>query len=267
MNKTGINKSSHNKASLPNLNDQELERYSRQILLPQFDIAGQLALKKSRALIIGLGGLGSPVAMYLAAAGVGELCLVDDDVVDSSNLQRQIIHQESSIGESKVTSAARHIQALNSQCAVTTLAQKIEGAALENAVAAADVILDCTDNFTTRMAINAASVRHKKPLVSGAAIRFEGQLAVFDPRDPEAPCYQCLYATLGEVGLSCSESGVLSPVVGVIGSSQAVEAIKVLAGIGQPLKGRVQFYDGLAAQWRTFGLKKDLSCGVCGGEI
>lgn len=248
------------------LNDDELTRYSRQILLPQFDVAGQLALKNARALVVGVGGLGSPVAMYLAAAGVGHIVLVDDDIVDSSNLQRQIIHTELTVGLAKVASAKTQLKALNSAITVEAIEQRLGSESLKAQVAAADVVIDCCDNFTTRCAINVACVESKVPLVSGAAIRFEGQIAVFDSRQDNAPCYQCLYGFVGEQDLSCSQAGVLSPVVGVIGAYQALEAIKVLANCGSVLNGRVQFFDGLKAQWREFRLKKDAACSVCAGD-
>lgn len=254
---------SDNPTALP-LSDAELERYSRQILLPQFDIAGQLALKRSRALIMGMGGLGSPAALYLAASGVGHLHLVDDDIVDTSNLQRQVVHTEERIGQSKVASAKAQLLAINSLIEIAITDQRLEKEDLSRAIEAADVVLDCSDNFATRILINQLCVELKVPLVSGAAIRFEGQLSVFDSRKANAPCYQCLYGMLGEQNLNCSQSGVLSPVVGIIGAYQALEAIKVLSAVGQPVESRMQFFDGLRGQWREFTLKKDAACRVCG---
>lgn len=248
---------------MTDLTDHELERYSRQILLPQFDIAGQLALKASKVLIVGMGGLGSPAALYLAAAGIGHLHCVDDDRVDLSNLQRQVLHQQDSIGVSKVASAKAQLLNVNSTITIKADCQRLEGEALQRAVLAADAVLDCTDNFETRIAINHACIRSKTPLVSGAAIRFEGQVATFDLRQNDSPCYQCLYGMLGNQALSCSESGVLSPVVGVIGAYQALEVIKVISGVGQAMTGRVQFFDGLRSDWREFRLKKDLACPAC----
>jgi adenylyltransferase/sulfurtransferase len=248
------------------LSDDELIRYSRQLLLPQFDVAGQLALANARVLIIGLGGLGSPAALYLAAAGVGCLVLADDDVVDASNLQRQIVHTERCVGLTKVASAKQQLLAINSMIHIDTLAERLEGELLTQAIAQASLVLDCSDNFSTRCAINQACVQTQTPLVSGAAIRFEGQLAVFDSRVDNAPCYQCLYGLLGEQDLSCSQAGVMSPVVGIVGAYQALEAIKVIAGVGQAVIGRVQFFDGLRAEWREFKLKKDPSCRVCAGR-
>jgi adenylyltransferase/sulfurtransferase len=245
------------------LSDHELERYGRHILLPPFDVAGQLALKNARALIVGLGGLGSPAAMYLAASGLGTLVLADGDSVEVSNLQRQIVHTEASVGLSKVASAQAQLHALNPLVNVIALAERLTGSQLAEQVAVASIVLDCSDNFATRSAINLECVQSRVPLVSGAAIRFEGQIAVFDARRPNAPCYQCLYGVLGDQNMSCSEAGILSPVVGIIGAYQALEAIKVLAGIGDALAGRVQFFDGLKAQWREFKLNKDTACEVC----
>lgn len=245
------------------LSDQELLRYSRQIMLPRFDVAGQLALVNAKVLILGLGGLGSPVAMYLASAGVGALHLADFDVVDDSNLQRQIAHQESRIGMAKVDSAKQAIEALNQNTQVTCYNEKLDGIALENAIAQVDLVLDCTDNFSTRFEINRACLKARKPLVSGAAIRMEGQIMVFDPRQEDSPCYQCLYPDLSDEQLSCSESGVMAPLVGVIGSMQALEAIKVLSNTGKALVGRVLIFDATYAEWRQLKLKKDPKCPSC----
>jgi adenylyltransferase/sulfurtransferase len=245
------------------LTDEQLLRYSRQIMLPDVDIDGQEAWLGSRVLIIGLGGLGSPVAMYLAAAGVGELVLVDDDEVDLSNLQRQIIHSTPRIGQAKVESARQTLMALNPDTRIQTLCERLSEQRLEALVAGVDLVVDCCDNFGTRFAVNRACVAHRRPLVSGAAIRLEGQVAVFDARQPDSPCYQCLYRDGEEENLTCSESGVLAPLVGIIGSVQAMEALKVLAGIGQPLVGRLQLLDARSMDWRTLKLKKDPSCMVC----
>lgn len=246
------------------MNDQELLRYSRQIMLPDIDIAGQEKLLAANVLVIGLGGLGSPVAMYLAAAGVGTLTLVDDDKVDLSNLQRQIVHTNDQIGQPKVQSAAVLLQQLNGATKLHLIDKRLREEALDNAIAAADVVVDCTDNFTTRFAINQYCVKRKTPLVSGAAIRLEGQLSVFDLRHPESPCYRCLYAELDDENLSCAQSGVLSPVVGVIGTLQAVETIKLIAEFGETLVGRLQLYDAKMGIWREFKLNKDKNCPVCG---
>lgn len=245
------------------LSNKELLRYSRQIMLPKFDVAGQLALKKSCVLILGLGGLGSPVSLYLAAAGVGRLILVDDDVVDVSNLQRQIVHNEQRVGLSKVESAAEALRALNSDIKIQTQALRLEGQALLDQLKQVDLVVDCTDNFATRFEINRACVAQKVPLVSGAAIRMEGQVSVFDARDANAPCYQCLYSDVSDEQLSCSESGVMAPLVGIIGAMQAMEAIKVLSDLGQSLSGKLLLLDAMSMQWRSLKLKKDPACACC----
>jgi adenylyltransferase/sulfurtransferase len=246
------------------MEDEQLLRYSRQILLPQMDLEGQEKLLNSRALIIGLGGLGSPAAMYLAAAGVGTLVLNDFDTVDLSNLQRQIAHGTDNLGESKTASAAKRLASLNPEVRIATIDQFLEGRALEQAVSDADVVLDCSDNFATRFAINAACVRVRKPLVSGAAIRFEGQLTVFSLDRPDSPCYNCLYPNRGELAESCSRTGVIAPLPGIIGSMQALEAIKLLAGIGHPLAGRLLLLDALSMEWHQMALRKNPRCPTCG---
>jgi adenylyltransferase/sulfurtransferase len=248
------------------LSDDELLRYSRQILLPQIDIAGQLKLKHSRALIVGLGGLGSPVALYLAAAGVGELHLADFDTVDLSNLQRQIIHDASQIGVSKVDSALSRLAALNPQIKLLAHRTSLDEDSLAAAVAAVDLVLDCSDNFTTRESVNAACVAAGKPLVSGAAIRLQGQLAVFDPRNNLSPCYHCLFGHGDDSQLTCSEAGVVGPLVGLVGSLQALEALKLLAGFGEPLVGRLLLIDALDSRFRELRIKRDPACSVCGGR-
>ena len=246
------------------MNDEQLLRYSRQIMLPQIDIDGQERLLTSRVLIIGMGGLGSPIAMYLAAAGIGHLVLVDDDVVEISNLQRQIAHGNADIGLSKVESAKQTIQQLNPEIKITTHAERLDAQKLSDEIAAADIVIDGTDNFTTRFILNEYSVKNKTPLVSGAAIRMEGQVSVFN-KTPNSPCYRCLYKNEGEDELdtSCSTNGVLSPVVGIIGSVQATEAIKVLLDIGETLDGKLLVLDALHMEWRTLKLKKDPKCPVC----
>ncbi|MCE0462202.1 MULTISPECIES: molybdopterin-synthase adenylyltransferase MoeB [Pseudomonas] len=246
------------------LNDQELLRYSRQILLQHVDIDGQVRLKQSRALIVGLGGLGAPVALYLAAAGVGELHLADFDTVDLTNLQRQIIHDTGSVGLSKVDSAMRRLAALNPEIGLVPHPTAMDEDSLAVAVGAVDVVLDCSDNFSTREAVNAACVAAGKPLVSGAAIRLEGQLSVFDPRRADSPCYHCLYGHGSEAELTCSEAGVLGPVVGVVGSLQALEALKLLAVFGEPLVGRLLLIDALGSRFRELRVKRDPGCSVCG---
>lgn len=245
------------------MNDEQLLRYSRQIMLPQWDIGGQEKILNSRVLIVGLGGLGCPVAMYLAAAGVGQLVLADFDEVDLSNLQRQIAHGSADIGTLKAVSAQQSLQKLNETVETFVITERLDEMRLHEEAISADVVVDCSDNFSTRHAINRACVRSGTPLVSGAAIRFEGQVAVFDPRVEEAPCYRCLYAEESDENLSCSESGVISPLVGVIGSMQALETLKVLAQVGQTLTGKLLMFDGLSADWRTLKLPRDPACPVC----
>ncbi|MFG0865543.1 molybdopterin-synthase adenylyltransferase MoeB [Pseudomonas sp. FYR_7] len=246
------------------LSDQELLRYSRQVLLSQIDVDGQLRLKHSKALIVGLGGLGSPVALYLAAAGVGELHLADFDTVDLTNLQRQVIHDSTSVGMSKVDSALQRLQAINPEIDLVAHRQALDEDSLAAAVAAVDLVLDCSDNFGTREAVNAACVAAAKPLVSGAAIRLEGQLSVFDPRRDYSPCYHCLYGHGSEAELTCSEAGVIGPLVGLVGSLQALEAMKLLAGFGEALVGRLLLIDALGTRIRELRVKRDPGCAVCG---
>ncbi|GAB6386505.1 molybdopterin-synthase adenylyltransferase MoeB [Stutzerimonas marianensis] len=248
------------------LSDDELLRYSRQILLKQVDIEGQLRLKNSRVLIVGLGGLGSPVALYLAAAGVGELHLADFDRVDPTNLQRQIIHDTAAVGQHKVDSAMTRLAAINPGITLVGHRAGLDADSLGEAVANVDLVLDCTDNFAVREAVNAACVAARKPLVSGAAIRLEGQLSVFDPRNDASPCYHCLYGHGSEAELTCSEAGVLGPVVGLVGSLQALEALKVLVGFGEPLVGRLLLVDALTGRFRELKVKRDPGCAVCGGS-
>ncbi|OOV86456.1 MULTISPECIES: HesA/MoeB/ThiF family protein [Oceanospirillales] len=245
------------------MQDQQLLRYSRQIMLPEVDIAGQQALLDARVLIIGMGGLGSPSALYCAAAGIGTLALSDFDEVDLSNLQRQIVHRQNSIGQPKVVSAKTMLNELNPECQIVTLPEKLEGDALQEQVRLADVVLDCSDRFSTRFAINAACVAERTPLVSGAAIRFGGQLAVFDSREESSPCYRCLYDDSDDEAMRCAESGVISPLVGVIGSLQALEAIKLISGAGSSTAGRLLIFDALDTQWRSMSLSKDPACPVC----
>ena len=248
------------------LTDDQLLRYSRQIMLPDIDIAGQEALQQAKVLIVGLGGLGSPVAMYLAAAGVGELILVDDDSVELSNLQRQVIHHSSSIGVAKVDSAAQRIESINPDVAVHCVSHRLESEELLGWLQKVDLLVDCSDNFPTRFMLNRCCVAENTPLVSGAAIRMEGQLLTVDPRVAGSPCYQCLYPSAADDNLSCAESGVLAPLVGVIGSMQALEAIKVLTGVGETLVGRLMIFDAKNMQWQTLKLKADANCPVCAGR-
>ena len=249
------------------LTDEELLRYSRQLMLSGFDVAGQLRLANSRALIIGAGGLGSPAALYLAAAGIGAMTLVDDDVVEISNLQRQIAHQESSLGETKVESAKQRLQALNQTCQVHALAERFEESKWLDRFAEFDVVLDCSDNFETRFAVNRLCFSSGVPLVSGAAIRMEGQLAVYDPREGISPCYRCLYSEEGEDNLNCSTTGVLAPLVGVVGAMQALEAIKLIAGYGESSAGKLLIYDALSLSWRRLNLPKNPDCPVCSQNV
>lgn len=248
------------------LNDDELLRYSRQILLAQVDVEGQLRLKQGRVLIVGLGGLGSPVALYLAAAGVGELHLADFDTVDLTNLQRQVIHDSQSVGVGKVDSAMARLARLNPGVRLVAHRQVLDGDTLAEAVSAVDLVIDCCDNFATREAVNAACVAAGKPLVSGAAIRLEGQLAVFDPRDAASPCYHCLYGHGSEAELTCSEAGVIGPLVGLVGSLQALETLKLLAGFGEPLVGRLLLIDAFGSRFRELKVKRDPGCAVCGSR-
>lgn len=244
------------------MNDDQLLRYSRQIMLPDIDIDGQEKLIAAHVLIIGLGGLGSPVAMYLAAAGVGELTLVDFDSVDVSNLQRQIVHDTARVGINKAASAAQSLRALNPNTRLQVVEQQLDADELLARVKAVDLVVDCTDSFSTRFAINAACVAARVPLVSGAAIRLEGQISVFDSRNEASPCYRCLYEESDD-DTTCVANGVLAPLVGIIGSMQALEAIKVITGAGQSLVGRVLMFDGRYSQWREIKLQRDLACPVC----
>jgi thiazole biosynthesis adenylyltransferase ThiF len=245
------------------MNDNQLLRYSRQIMLPQIDIEGQQKLLEARILIIGAGGLGSPASIYLAAAGVGSITIYDDDEVDLSNLQRQIAHHTSDIGIDKVISTQRTLKNLNPEINVQAIKERLKGEQLETAVASADVVLDCSDNFSTRFAINNACVKHKTPLVSGAAIRFEGQVAVFTPGKNDSPCYNCLYRNDGEEQQTCSTNGVIAPITGIIGSIQALEAMKLIMNIGETLTGRLLLVDGYTMEFNTMKLRKNPSCPTC----
>lgn len=246
------------------MDDKQLLRYSRQIMLPQIDIAGQEKLQVSRTLIIGVGGLGSSAAIFLATAGIGQLVITDHDCVELSNLQRQILHTVNDIGRQKTASARDTLTAINPDVVVTTIDKKIEGTQLDDEVAKADVVLDCSDNFATRFAVNNACVKHQTALVSGAAIRFEGQVAVFLPGTENSPCYSCLYKEGEEEDQTCSENGVLSPIVGIIGSLQALETIKVILSLGETLAGQLLVFDGLNQEWRKLKVPRDPGCPVCG---
>lgn len=249
------------------MNDEQLLRYSRHILLPQISYEGQEKLVDGHALIVGAGGLGSPVALYLAAGGVGTLTICDFDTVDLTNLQRQIIHTTKSVGNNKALSAQQTLQALNPETKVQTVEEKSSPELMEKLVREADVVIDCTDNFATRYTLNRICVKLRKPLVSGAAIGFEGQVSVFDMRNETSPCYQCLFPDMGaEENLRCAENGVFSPLVGIIGTTQAAEAMKLLMGIGESLQGRLLLLDALAMEWRNIRLSRDPACPVCGQQ-
>ena len=246
------------------LDDQDLLRYSRHILLDEIGVEGQSRLLQSHVLVIGAGGLGSPVALYLGTAGVGHITLVDDDLVDLTNLQRQIAHQLSRLGSPKAESASLSIQAINPDVEVLPVVQRADAQWLDVAVQRADVVIDCSDNFSTRHAVNAACVRHAKPLVSGAAIGFDGQISVYDIRQPGAPCYACIFppeATFEEV--RCATMGVFAPLVGIIGTMQAAEALKLLTGIGPSLAGRLQMLDARAMEWTEIRMARQSQCPVC----
>ncbi|MGX5201214.1 HesA/MoeB/ThiF family protein [Aliikangiella sp. IMCC44632] len=247
------------------MNDQQLLHYSRQILLPQIDIEGQQKLLDAHVLVIGAGGLGSPVCLYLAAAGVGQITLVDDDQVEQSNLQRQIVHQTNAVGLDKVTSAKRTIAQIAPQCVVNGINQRLSPAELEEQVAKANLVLDCCDNFATRFLLNRVCYQHNTTLVSGAAIRWEGQVSTYTYAQG-TPCYECLYESDISTDESCLQNGVVAPLVGVIGSIQAMEAIKSICASGELLVGRLQIFDGLAMQWRSIQFKPKPNCPVCGGE-
>ena len=248
------------------MNDEQLLRYSRQIMLPDVDLDGQEKLLAARVLIVGLGGLGSPVAMYLAAAGVGHLTLADFDTVDLSNLQRQIAHTSARIGANKAASAAQNLRELNPEVDITCIEKLLDTDELIEQAKLATVVVDCTDNFQTRFAINAACVAAKVPLVSGAAIRLEGQITVFDARSETSPCYRCLYEEDSD-DLTCAANGVLAPLVGIIGSMQALETIKLICGFGSNLAGRLLLLDARHSQWRELKLPKDQHCPVCSQSI
>lgn len=249
------------------LSDEELLRYSRQILMPRFDIAGQEALKSARVLVIGAGGLGCPVALYLGAAGVGHLTIVDDDEIELANLQRQIGFEQNQLGESKAESLADRVRRINPLVSVTAINDRLSGDGLKRQVEESSLVLDCSDNFATRFALNRACVAARIPLVSGAAIRGEGQLSVYDRRVEDSPCYHCLYPEQGNEDLTCSQAGVIAPLVGMIGAAQAMEAIKVISGAGKPLIGRLLVLDAWQMQWREMKLARDPECPVCSNPV
>jgi len=248
--------------------DEQLLRYSRHILLDALGIEGQTSILGTHALIVGAGGLGSPAALYLASAGIGRITLVDDDTVDFTNLQRQILHTQARVGMAKAESGRQALAAINPDIVVVPLQQRLSGETLDAKVATADIVLDCTDNFATRHAINRACVHHKKPLVSGAAIRFDGQISVYDLRRDDSPCYHCLFPEGEDVDeVRCAVMGVFAPLTGIIGTMQAAEALKLAAGIGESLNGRLLLLDALTMEWRTVRFKKDAGCAVCGQNV
>jgi molybdopterin-synthase adenylyltransferase len=247
------------------MNDQQLLRYSRHILLDEIGIEGQEKLLASHALVIGAGGLGSPAAYYLASAGLGRITLVDNDTVDLTNLQRQILHTTERVGQPKAESGRQTLTRINPEIDIVALTERAEGERLDELVRAASVVLDCSDNFVTRHAINRACAANRVPLVSGAAIRFDGQISVFDMRNPNAPCYACLFPPDQQFEeVQCSTMGVFAPLVGIIGAMQAAEALKVVAGIGDTLAGRLLLLDARTMEWNVIRVKRNAACGVCG---
>lgn len=246
------------------MNDEQLLRYSRQIMLPQIDLEGQEKLNAASVLIIGVGGLGSPVSMYLAAGGIGKLVLCDPDVVDLTNLQRQIVHDTPKVGQPKVESAAETLRRLNPEIRIETIPAELDEADLLAQIQRVDVVVDCTDNLDSRLLINRAAVAARKPLVSAAATRWEGQISVFQPWLGENPCYHCFYGKLGGIADTCSENGVVGPLLGILGSMQALEVTKLIVGNGETLTGKVMLFDGQALEWMSFKLPRDPACPVCG---
>ncbi len=249
------------------MNDEQLLRYSRHILLDDIGVEGQQKLLAARVLVVGAGGLGSPVGLYLGSAGVGQLTLVDHDTVDATNLQRQIAHRLDRVGQGKADSLARSIAEINPDVRLRCIAQRADAALLDALLPETDLVLDCTDNFATRQAINRACVRHRVPLVSGAAIGMDGQVSVYDTRQPEAPCYACLFAPESPPEEArCATLGVFAPLVGIIGCVQAAEALKLLAGVGEPLAGRLLMLDARRMAWSEIRLAREAGCSVCGAE-
>jgi len=246
------------------MTDDQLLRYSRHILLDEIGIEGQARIVGAQALIVGVGGLGSPAALYLASAGVGRITLADGDTVDLTNLQRQILHTQDRLGQLKAVSGKAALAQINPQVVVDALCTRLAGDQLEARVAAADIVLDCCDNFATRYALNRACVSHRKPLVSGAAIRFSGQLAVFDARRADSPCYHCLFPEAEDVEETrCAVMGVFAPLTGIVGAMQAAEALKLISGAGETAVGRLLLLDGLTMEWRSVRFGKDPQCTVC----
>ncbi|HKQ31514.1 MAG TPA: molybdopterin-synthase adenylyltransferase MoeB [Burkholderiales bacterium] len=252
------------RSALADLGDEQLLRYSRHILLPEIDVAGQQKLLAARVLVIGLGGLGSPAAMYLAASGVGRLAVADGDDVDLTNLQRQIVHRTDMVGRPKTESAVRTLRALNPDIEIAPIAERLDEIGLHREIARADVVVDATDNFATRYAINRVCVTERTPLVSGAVVRFEGQISVFRADHDASPCYACLFKETNEADEACSQLGVLAPVAGIVGCIQATETIKLLLDIGETLEGKLLLLDARSMEWRSMKLKRDPACAVCG---
>ena len=249
------------------MNDEQLLRYSRHLLLEEIDVVGQEKLLSAHALVIGAGGLGSAAAPYLAAAGVGHITLIDHDDVELTNLQRQIMHAESSVGKSKVSSGKEFLQWLNSTIQIETIQAKATASLLDELLPSVHVVLDCTDNFSTRHLINAACVKHQIPLVSGSALQFDGQVSVFNPRDPSSPCYACIFSPSEQFEeVSCSSMGVFSPLVGIIGAMQAAQALQVLIGFGEPLVGRMLLWNGRTTQIDEIRISRNEECLVCGSS-
>ena len=247
------------------MNDEQLLRYSRHLLLEEIDVAGQERLLQSHALVIGAGGLGSAAAPYLAAAGLGHITLIDHDKVELTNLQRQIMHTENNVGKSKVNSGKQFLQSLNSSIQIETIEAKATTSLLDELLPSVNIVLDCTDNFSTRHLINASCVKHLIPLVSGSALRFDGQISVFDPRNPTSPCYACIFSpeeSFEEV--SCASMGIFSPLVGIIGAMQAAQALQVLIGFGEPLVGRMLLWNGRGTQIDEIRISRNPDCPVCG---
>ena len=249
------------------MNDEQLLRYSRHILLDPIGIDGQTRIRESRLLIVGAGGLGSPAALYLASAGVGKIILADGDTVDLTNLQRQILHTQDRVGQAKALSGQAALVRINPEVTVVPVTERLAGERLATLVAEADAVLDCCDNFDTRHAVNRACVEHRVPLISGAAVRFSGQISVFDPRRTDSPCYHCLFPEGEDIEeVRCAVMGVFAPIVGIIGTTQAAEALKLIIGCGTSLDGRLLLLDGLAMEWRSVTLGRDPGCAVCARE-
>ncbi|EIG24554.1 HesA/MoeB/ThiF family protein [Neisseria sicca] len=246
------------------MNDHQLLRYSRHILLDEIGIEGQEKILAARVLVVGCGGLGAAALPYLAASGVGKLIIADHDTIDDTNLQRQTAFTEADIGQAKAQVMAGRLKAVNSACDITALTEKLDEARLTELMRTADIVLDCTDNYPTRQAINRAAVATRTPLVSGAAVRFEGQIAVYRPDLPDSPCYACLFDGDTADDGACALFGVFSPLVGIIGATQAAEALKILTGAGEPAHGKLTTYNALTAKWQTFRVHKNPDCGVCG---